>query len=519
MKRLLVTSILLTVSLTGLCGAQEWNDDQSLLYDVTVNPIGYASGELGMGPLEYNVPVVMDFTGGGARAAGMGNAYLGISDDVSALSWNPAGLYQKDNPFEQPVLGLDYNAYSPSGEHDFIPLSGVNQTYKTDDAFGGISMASILFPLRIKAHPFVFAIAHTRLDDEFFYAGLEYEEYVDYTPVDDDTSRNLFRVNYTGDYHSAVAATNIGFGTRLFERLSVGLAINIYGGKSTSARYATIVYDSIVNIYDNGQGVPFGTPLSSDRQRADKVLVTNFLDTTSYSGVYFTAGFRYKGDRFSAGLVIRPPHTFKQSSDRKWFTELTTNGDPALGGADTTYADNNIMEVDIPFVIGGGFAYNATDNWLLSVDAEYRGYSGGKIRVRDSILLVPGDVDQEFFTSSDPQFENVLALRFGTEYVIHTSNSMFHTIPVRLGFGYTPTPYPVVDGLNFDLPEDDPAFVNIAKASQTSFSAGMGVHWEQVRLDLAWVHNSLERDDDYVYVRSTSSSKADSFLLSFTGYF
>ncbi len=36
--------------------------------------------------LEYNT------VGGGARAAGMGNAYLGISEGEMTYSWNPAGM-------------------------------------------------------------------------------------------------------------------------------------------------------------------------------------------------------------------------------------------------------------------------------------------------------------------------------------------------------------------------------------------------------------------------------------------
>ncbi|MFA6470387.1 MAG: hypothetical protein WCW35_15945, partial [Bacteroidota bacterium] len=32
--------------------------------------------------------------GVGSRALGMGNAYIGVSDDYSATFWNPAGLAQ-----------------------------------------------------------------------------------------------------------------------------------------------------------------------------------------------------------------------------------------------------------------------------------------------------------------------------------------------------------------------------------------------------------------------------------------
>ena len=36
--------------------------------------------------------------GSGARAAGMGNAFIAVSDDGTAASWNPAGLSQLRKP-------------------------------------------------------------------------------------------------------------------------------------------------------------------------------------------------------------------------------------------------------------------------------------------------------------------------------------------------------------------------------------------------------------------------------------
>ena len=42
--------------------------------------------------LKYPQTYSFDFKGDGARAAGMGNAFMAVSDDISAGSWNPAGL-------------------------------------------------------------------------------------------------------------------------------------------------------------------------------------------------------------------------------------------------------------------------------------------------------------------------------------------------------------------------------------------------------------------------------------------
>src|SRR5574339_20966 len=42
--------------------------------------------------------------GSGARAAGMGDAFIAVSDDGTAASWNPAGLAQ----LRQPEFSLVY---------------------------------------------------------------------------------------------------------------------------------------------------------------------------------------------------------------------------------------------------------------------------------------------------------------------------------------------------------------------------------------------------------------------------
>ena len=53
-----------------------------------------------------------DLCGGGARAEGMGKAFLALSDDVTGGSWNPAGIYA----IEGPVLGFSWGSLRPRGE-------------------------------------------------------------------------------------------------------------------------------------------------------------------------------------------------------------------------------------------------------------------------------------------------------------------------------------------------------------------------------------------------------------------
>ncbi len=58
-----------------------------------------------------------NFLGGGARAKGMGGAYLGVSDDAYAGTWNPAGLIYNEGVlvafnYSLSNVGLDLNSRS-----------------------------------------------------------------------------------------------------------------------------------------------------------------------------------------------------------------------------------------------------------------------------------------------------------------------------------------------------------------------------------------------------------------------
>ena len=46
----------------------------------------------------------LNITGAGARAAGMGGAFIGVADDATAIVWNPAGLTQLER-MEVSVVG------------------------------------------------------------------------------------------------------------------------------------------------------------------------------------------------------------------------------------------------------------------------------------------------------------------------------------------------------------------------------------------------------------------------------
>lgn len=459
------------------------------------------------------LPSTLDFTGTGARAKGMGNAYIGVSDDISAVSWNPAGLYRINSPYEQPVMAVGLNVFKSNIDYSFISL---NEQSEGSANFTDVDQLSFMAPLRVKGHPFVFAGSYSRLGDEYEHAAFTYDVYVDYTPLDDVTDTNLFRQVASAGYHSATYAANFGFGTRIYENLTLGFAVNIYRGKATRQENYVAIQDGVAPPELSGQTV----------LQVTEVVTT---DTMSYSGTYFTFGLRYAQDKISAGLIIKTPHLLKQTMDDKVASINMRNGNIETDNTETVYFDDNLTEMDMPLVIGGGIGYHVKENLLLAIDAEYRAFGNSKINVRDSITLNPGEKDTEYFTTTDPHWNNVFTIRGGGEYLWQTGSTLFPTVPLRAGFAYVPIPAPNITGdYVFDTTQAAIATepdLRTESAAATSFALGAGVYYDQIHLDFAYTHRTLTRESikrivqNNPYFRSETSNADNFFNVTFTGFF
>jgi long-subunit fatty acid transport protein len=76
--------------------------------------------------------------GVGGRAAALGESFVAISDDASALYWNPAGLAQ----FDKNQIIFSHNIWVVDINHDFI---GAVYHLDTDNSFG-VSLTALTMP-------------------------------------------------------------------------------------------------------------------------------------------------------------------------------------------------------------------------------------------------------------------------------------------------------------------------------------------------------------------------------------
>ncbi|UCD64406.1 MAG: hypothetical protein JSW34_02945 [Candidatus Zixiibacteriota bacterium] len=398
-----------------------------------------------------------DFCGGGARAEGMGKAFLGVSDDVTGGSWNPAGIYTIDKP----IVGLSWGSLRPRGASNMLVFSNFRH-FEHSGSFDNIGSLNFAAPIRIKGHPFVGSFNYTRNFDVFenyayFFAGDVY--------VDDLRSTVYLEEATETRLDGGVNSVSLGFGTRLYENISFGLSANVYTGKTVFEQTSfTIIPDA---------------PLDDGMQVALREHVVTVTDTNKFSGVNFTIGFKYSGEKLGAGLVIKTPFELAQDFDESVFSIVYINGLPFDDGTDTLYFMDRLTKYEMPWMVGLGLAYNVKENFLLAADVEARAFKGRKVKFRESIIINPGGDNEEIYVEIDPQWNNAFVFRFGGEYLLQTG---IGEIPLRAGAGACPIPTPNYGELG-----------ETSTATSYGFSLGTGIHWEQIRFDVAYSLSTIER--------------------------
>jgi opacity protein-like surface antigen len=280
-------------------------------------------------------------------------------------------------------------------------------------------------------------------------------------------------------------SVNFSFGTRLYKRISFGAAVNVYTGEGVENIYYTQTRDHYI-----APNKPLQYVLWELNQTS--------IDTIKFSGVNFTIGFRHDGDKLDAGLMFRTPLSLKYNTGQSIYTIITYNGIVERQFSDTTFVDDLLIKHEMPLFVGGGIAYNVTDNLLVALDGEYRGFSGRKIKVRTDLIISPSGDNEETFEEVDPDWNDVFAARAGAEYMLRTNSSFFPVIPLRAGFGYVPIPWAETDTLG-----------NTSTATSYSISGGCGIHWSQIHLDVSYSYRSL----DYSYVLDLGGAEAQDIFL------
>ncbi len=204
-----------------------------------------------------------NFIGSGARARGMGGAFIGVADDATAISWNPAGLATLERPEASVVSLYSMDKYTAKATFSSALLAASSFEEQFDQSHPAFNFASAAYPLVVAERNVVLAVAYQRLID--FY----YEEGNDSTIWEEK---------------GGVDAISPGIGVQVSPQVSLGATVNIWTGHY-------------------------------DYKYTDKVNSANNEEEKNwykYSGLNFNIGLLGHFEKAKIGAVLKTPLTLKE---------------------------------------------------------------------------------------------------------------------------------------------------------------------------------------------------------------
>jgi hypothetical protein len=372
--------------------------------------------------------------GVGARAMGMGGAYTAVSEDYTALSYNPAGLAQ----IRRVEVGVTFDHRSLT--QDITYLGTVESTPLSKSNLQSVGFA---YPFPTYRGSMVIAFSYDRLtplDQDYLRSGSGSYIQFEQESIQED--------GYVGAYQA-------GFAADVSPNLALGLTATILSG--TSRRDRDFQYR---------ETNPSNYELTTTNTDMDISAVTGSLGALFHA----TEGLRL-------GLNIHLPEKFtlnaSATDDVRRYQQT-----PAADTLD--YVDSYDFEdkVELPFRLGGGAAYAPPSgplrNILISLDATYADWQQidyfGPIRMNNRKYTYRPTTD----------------LRVGIEYALPKA-------PVRLRAGFVSEPLaykPIATDVYNGLYQHEATL----EQNRRYFTLGGGILIDQsLTLDLAFVTGGYER--------------------------
>lgn len=354
--------------------------------------------------------------GSGARALGMGGAFIAIADDATAASWNPAGLTQLERPEFSFVYTWKFF------QEDFRHTSHIVPLEDTFDAdFEDVNFISFVYPLRrtIKGRNLVLSLTYQRK--------LDFDRTVRIKARDTSTApppfgsvSTLFDIDYMQE--GGLGTLSPSFGFEITNKLSAGVSVNIWDSDILSNnRWKSR------NKFSMQTWIPgFGSILGSGEMNDD---------FTDYHATNYTIGLLYKpNDQWSIGAVY---HT-KYTATVRHKQELRS-----MGTLPPVTIRSSRIRFEWPAAIGLGVAYRfRNDKLTLSMDVTRRDWDDF-IKIDRSLGVTAQRVSAVTnLPKNQSPHDPTWTVRLGGEYVfVNERKPKQSFLPsIRAGLFYDPEP-------------------------------------------------------------------------------
>jgi len=387
--------------------------------------------------------------GTGARALGMGGAFIAVADDATAASWNPAGLAQ----LTKPEASMVYDHFSgdlkwkESGTVTYNMPHYLDYNYhdindKATTSYSDFSFVSVTYPFEIGNRFLVTQFSYNQISNlpdfsnKYGYA---------YDFVHDDGSaygERLYDYTWKGSASGGINAYTLSLASELFKGFNLGLSLNYLKADVTNT------YSSAYTYTESWAGGTSGSGWENDSLKYD------------FKDWYFDFGMLYKiNEMFSVGAVYHSSFT----------TDL--NYSQSISDPTGTTPWNPKGEVKWPDGWGVGIAFRPIQPLTFAADYSKTMWSKATVKWDDPTITPPTTYFPYFWY--DKQYDTG-STRLGAEYALVLQSGL--VIPFRAGW--------------FKEDQISTYYIGSGQVSVDGYTLGTGVTYKNFQFDVAYVHST-----------------------------
>ena len=374
--------------------------------------------------LTPNIPYAADYTigqqvgiasspnpvGSGARAVGMGGAFIGIADDATAASWNPAGLTQ----LEKPELSL-VGGYFCTSEDYSSSSNPVNNT-SSHTSESSINYLSAAYPFNFLNKNMVVSVNYQRL--------YEFNRHFDYnnqeTTYPFPTFPRVTKESRTYEQSGYLSAVGLASAIQITPSLSFGGTLNLWTGQL-----------GWQNGWDSNYSNHSVTTFGLTKTITDSHIAESYSDV---NGVNVNLGLLWSANQhLTVGAVLKTPFSAKFDHQYTYDSVQRDRNGNITNSSHVSVSDE--VSLWMPLSCGIGVAWRFSDHLTVDLDAYWTQWSQYMLTDGQGNKMNPINALPE----SQSDIKDTTQIRIGGEYLFIKPDRNW-VASIRGGMFYDPEP-------------------------------------------------------------------------------
>ncbi|MBU2550187.1 MAG: outer membrane protein transport protein [Proteobacteria bacterium] len=352
------------------------------------------------------IPSSPNPVGSGARALGMGGAFIAVCDDATAASWNPGGLIQLELP------EISFVVASVSRKEDNRFKNNPEGDGEQSISLQNLNYFSLAYPFTAGGRNMIVSLNKQHLYD--FNRIWRF-------PLNWSSGNLSLQRDVEYEQNGGLSALGLAYAVQITPDFSLGLTLNFWDSNLNDNGWTQVTTET-------GRGTLGAAPLAFPFN-----LNFQSRDAYTFDGFNFNLGMLWRiTPRLTVGAVFKAPFTGSLRHETSFVSAITFPTFPASDSKSSTYRVQN-EQLDMPMSYGIGFAYRFSDAFTMSLDV-YR-TEWGDFLLKDANGRETSPITGKL--ADESTIEPTHQVRLGAEYLIIRDK---YTVPLRAGVFYDPSP-------------------------------------------------------------------------------